>query len=132
MRRLSRDPATIPVLKKLRAVVRTLRPGLKIIVPAQTVCNYLTRAARNFSSELSEGDASGTWVRFTPIEHAAETLSSATPAEGLHVNPYPIAGQDGECETGAEPFVPGTQIGNPPGKQVALDPTRPPEGVPAP
>jgi hypothetical protein len=130
--RLSRDPATLPVLKKLRAAVRSLRPGLKIIVPAQTVCNYLSRASRNFASELSEGDGSGTWVRFTPINHLEEAVTSDRPIEGLHVNPYPIAGQDGECETGAEPFLPGTQIGNPPGKQVALDPTSPPAGVSAP
>jgi virulence factor Mce-like protein len=132
VRRLSRDPATLPVLKKLRAVVKSLAPGLKIIVPAQTVCNYISRAARNFSSELSEGDGSGTWVRFTPIERMSETLTTARPADGLHVNPYPIAGQDGECETGAEPYLPGTQIGNPPGKQVALSPTSPPPGLSAP
>jgi virulence factor Mce-like protein len=129
VRRLSRDPATLPVLKKLRAAVRSLKPGLKIIVPAQTVCNYLSRASRNFSSELSEGDASGTWVRFTPLDRIEEAVTTERPTEGLHVNPYPVAGRDGECETGAEPFVPGTQIGNAPGKQVALDPTSPPPGV---
>jgi virulence factor Mce-like protein len=132
VRRLSRDPATLPVLEKLRAAVRSVRPSLKIIVPAQTVCNYISRGARNFSSELSEGDASGTWVRFSPIDRVEEAVTTDRLTEGIHVNPYPVAGRDGECETGAEPFVPGTQVGNPPGKQVALDPTTPPPGVSAP
>lgn len=129
VRRLARDPATLPVLTKLRAVVRTLAPGLKIIVPAQTVCNYISRAARNFAGELSEGDASGNWVRFTPIERMDEVLTQDRPAPTLHVNQYPIAGAGGECETGVEPFSPGQRFGNPPGRQVGLDPTRPPEGV---
>ena len=132
VRRLSRDPATLPVLRKLRAAVRSLRPALEIVVPAQTVCNYLTLAARNFSSDLSDGDASGTWVRFAPVQRPEEAFTSDRPVEGLHVNPYPIAGQNGECEAGAEPFVPGTQIGNPPGFQTAIEKTGPYPGVPAP
>jgi ABC-type transporter Mla subunit MlaD len=132
VRRLSRDPATRPVLQKLRATVRSLRPGLKIIVPAQAVCNYLTLAARHFASDVSDGDASGTWVRFAPLLRFEEAFTSDTPADGIHVNPYPIAGQNGECEAGAEPFVPGTHIGNPPGFQSAIDKTGPYPGVPAP
>ena len=129
VRRLARDPATIPVLKKLRHAVRSLRPSVKIIVPAQTVCNYISTAARNFSSELSEGDASGTWVRFSPVNRPEEALTSDHPVEGLHVNPYPIAGPNGECEAGAEPFTPGTHIGNPPGIQTGIDHTSPPPGL---
>ena len=131
VRRLSRDPATLPVLTKLRAAVRSLAPALKIVVPAQTVCNYLSRAARNFASELSEGDGSGNWVRFTPIERADEVLTQDRPAPTLHVNQYPNAGRNGECETGVEPFLPGQHFGNPPGHQLGLDPTSPPAGVTA-
>jgi hypothetical protein len=129
--RLSRDPATVTTLRKLRLLVRSLRPTVNFAAPAQTVCNYLTLAARNFSSHLSEGDASGTWVRFTPVgERESEQGTSAEPVEGLHVNPYAHAGQNGECEAGNEPFLPGTRIGNPPGNQGSgTEKTRPPAGV---
>ena len=132
VRKLARDPATLPVLRKLRLVIKALRPGLEIVVPAQTVCNYLSLGLRNFASDISEGDASGNWVRFTPVQRIEEALTSDKPVEGIHVNPYPIAGPGGECEAGAEPFLPGTQIGNPAGKQVGIERTSPPPGVPAP
>jgi virulence factor Mce-like protein len=131
--RLARDPATSETLTKLGLTVGSLRPTVRFIAPAQTVCNYLGLAGRNFSSAISEGDASGTWLRTLLIERRSpEQLPSATPVDGLHVNPYAATGQSGECEAGNEPFLPGTRIGPVPGDQGRTEPTAPPEGVPAP
>jgi hypothetical protein len=46
------------------------------------------------------------------------------------VNTYPHTGQNGECEAGNEPYLPGQRIGNVPGDQggVTQD-TAPPAGV---
>jgi hypothetical protein len=67
---------------------------------------------------LSEGDAGGNWLRMIPVFEQDEMFPADGPAPGLHVNPYPR--QDAtECEAGNEPYVPGTQIGNPAGRQEA-------------
>jgi hypothetical protein len=105
---------------------------VRFAAPAQTVCNYLALSSRNFASDLSEGDSGGTWVRFGPVggREREEVMPHDRPAEGLHFNPYPHAGQNGECEAGNEPFQPGTRIGNPPGNQGSrTEITRPPAGV---
>lgn len=125
--RLARDPATLPALRQLRHLARSTRPVLNLLAPAQTVCNYVSLATRNFASELSEGDASGTWVRFAPLPNR---MSESFPADGpppdLHINPYGHAGENGECEAGNEPFLPGQRIGSVPGNQGGTESTRPP------
>lgn len=130
--RLARDPASTETLEKLTLALRSLRPTLRHVAPAQTVCNYLGLLTRNFSSAFSEGDASGTWMRTIAINRVGEQLPSARPADGLHVNPYASTGQDGECEAGNEPFRPGTTIGPVPGDQGRTEATSPPAGVPLP
>jgi phospholipid/cholesterol/gamma-HCH transport system substrate-binding protein len=130
VRRLSRDPATLPTLRKLRTAVNHSRPTLRFLAPLQTVCNYLGLSTRNFSSTLSEGDQSGTWARFVPVIKPSEAFPSATILPGLHANPYGHTGQNGECEPGNEPYLPGTQIGNPPGRQAGTEDTAPPAEVP--
>ena len=129
--RLSRDPATIPTLVKLRTAVRSLRPTLEHLAPVQTLCNYLGLAGRNMPSTIAQGDPSGTGLRtLLVLGRTDETLSQAEPTPGLHVNPYAHTGQNGECEAGNEPYLPGTQIGNVPGDQgSATEDTNPPQGV---
>jgi hypothetical protein len=112
-------------------VLDSLQPTLETLAPAQIQCNYLGLWARNIPNTISEGDSSGTWFRTLVVaDKTNETLSSAEPAPDLHVNMYPDAGQNGECEAGNEPWLPGQQIGNVPGDQGATtEPTRPPDGV---
>ncbi|MFL5868534.1 MAG: MlaD family protein [Thermoleophilaceae bacterium] len=128
--RLSRDPATVPTLRQLRHLSRSSRPVLNLLAPAQLVCNYVSLASRNFASELSEGDSAGTWVRFTPIlNRNVEAQPAGHAAPDLHINPYGHAGDDGECEAGNEPYLPGQRVGPVPGNQGGTESTSPPPGV---
>jgi ABC-type transporter Mla subunit MlaD len=129
--RLSRDPATKPTLEKLRLAVLSLRPALEYTAPAQTLCNYIGLAARNMPSTISQGDESGTGLRtLLVLTRLEESFTAAEPVPGLHVNPYAHTGQNGECEAGNEPFLPGTRIGNVPGDQGSVtQDTNPPPGV---
>ncbi|HEV7363116.1 MAG TPA: MCE family protein, partial [Solirubrobacteraceae bacterium] len=127
---LVRDPATDGSVRRLTDVVGSLAPTLRFLNPFQVRCNYLALWTRNASSAVSEGDANGTWFRFIPIVQTPETLQSATPAPALHANVYPHTGQNGECEAGNEPYLPGQQIGNVPGQQAgSTELTGPPQGV---
>ena len=120
-------------LNDLTVTVKTLRPTLHFLAPAQTQCNYIANWFRNVSDLLTVGDSSGTTQRFiiiaTPQGPNNEGGPSTAPADGpttdnhLHVNPYPNTaspGQPKECEAGNEIYTPGvTQIGNVPGVQSA-------------
>jgi ABC-type transporter Mla subunit MlaD len=108
-----------------------LRPGIRFIGPAQTVCNYLTLTFGNLASIFSDGNGSANWAGAIALEGAdgpnAETRPSSAPANGpernnhLHSNPYPNTaspGQPPECEAGNVRYEPGvTRIGNVPGNQ---------------
>ncbi len=133
------DPLVPRGVDGLTDVVRTLRPTLDYLAPAQTVCNYVTLWFRNVSSLLSEGDRNGTWQRFiivaTPQGENNEGGPASAPANGpnvenhLHTNPYPNTaspGQPRECEAANEPYARGrTVIGNTPGaQQLATERTR--------
>jgi virulence factor Mce-like protein len=127
------DPQVPLGLHAATDIVRTLRPTLEFLAPAQLQCNYITLWFRNVSSLLSEGDRNGTWQRFiivaTPQGPNSEGGPSSAPANGpnvdnhLHANPYPntaAPGQPKECEAGNEPYARGrTVIGNVPGRQPA-------------
>jgi virulence factor Mce-like protein len=127
------DPRTELGVDALSDVVRTLRPTLAHLAPAQLQCNYVTLWFRNVSSLLSEGDKNGTWQRFiiiaTPQGPNNEGGPSSAPADGptvenhLHTNPYPNTAspkQPKECEAGNEPYASGkTVIGNVSGTQQA-------------
>jgi len=128
---LTEDPATSETLERLLAVLVSAKPTVEFLAPVQLRCNYIGLWTRNVPNTISEGDASGTWFRTLVIaDKADEALSSAEPAPDLHVNPYPHAGQNGECETGNEPWLPGRRIGNVPGDQGGrTERTRPPDGV---
>jgi ABC-type transporter Mla subunit MlaD len=128
---LSEDPATVDTLVRLLRVLESAKPTVEFLAPAQIQCNYLGLWTRNVPNTISEGDASGTWFRTLVVaDKLDEALSSAEPAPDLHVNPYPHAGDNGECEAGNEPWLPGQRIGNVPGDQGgATEPTRPPDGA---
>jgi hypothetical protein len=116
----------------------SLKPTLRFLVPAQTVCNYATLWFRNAASLLSDGDSNGTWQRFMVV--AAPTLRGSNvfgpnneglPSSGLangpqvenhtHMTPYPntaAPGQDRECQAGNERYLRGqTVVGNQSGNQ---------------
>ena len=128
---LSEDPATVDTLERLLGVLVSAKPTVEFLAPVQVRCNYLGLYARNVSNTISEGDESGTWFRTLVIaDKTDEALSSAEPAPDLHANVYPHTGQNGECEAGREPWLPGLRIGNVPGDQgSSTEPTRPPPGV---
>jgi virulence factor Mce-like protein len=135
----SDDPLARQGIDQLTRIASSLRPTLRFLTPAQTVCNYATLWFRNAASLLSDGDPNGTWQRFqtvgAPVDTTTQELGgpnnesgpSSGPADGparfnhLHFNPYPntaAPGQTRECEAGNERFIPGkTVIGNVPGNQ---------------
>ncbi|HEX5762222.1 MAG TPA: MlaD family protein [Solirubrobacterales bacterium] len=106
---------------------KLLGPAMRFIAPAQTRCNYLTLAFRNFASVASGSNGVGNWLNVVGFEAPdgpnAESLPSSAPASGkgknnLHVNPYPrtaAPGQGGVCEAGNERYSVGeTVIGRAP------------------
>ena len=90
---------------------------MRAVAPAQLDCNAASLWMRNMSSAFSEGDASGSWIRMVPIFDSAQSFKQGQPAGDLHYNPYPNENAS-ECEAGNEPYAPGQQIGNPPGRQA--------------
>jgi len=127
------EPLVRPGIQRLNDTVESLRPTLRFLTPAQTVCNYATLWFRNVSSLLSVGDQNGTWQRFiiiaSPLGPNNEGGPSSAPANDgsvdignfLHANNYPntaAPGQTRECEAGNEVYHVGEQvIGNVPGNQ---------------
>jgi ABC-type transporter Mla subunit MlaD len=106
---------------------RVLGPPIRFITPAQTKCNYLTLAFRNFASVASGSNGVGNWFNVVGFEAPdgpnAESLPSSAPANGkgknhLHFNPYPrtaAPGQGDVCEAGNERYAVGqTVIGRAP------------------
>ena len=133
LKNFTEEPLVRPGIERLDDTVESLRPTLRFLTPAQTVCNYATLWFRNISSLLSVGDQNGTWQRFiiiaTPQGPNNEGGPSSRPADGggtdpgnfLHANNYPntaAPGQTRECEAGNEVYHVGRQvIGNVPGNQ---------------
>jgi virulence factor Mce-like protein len=130
---LSADPVTVRVLERLLKVLRSAKPTVEYVVPAQVQCNYVGLWTRNVSETISEGDDSGTWFRTLVVAGVDEFMATAEPSETLHVNPYPhtaAPGHGDECEAGNEPYLDGQRIGNVPGDQGATtEDTKPPAGV---
>ena len=108
----------------------SLRPTLRFLVPAQTVCNYATLWFRNAASLLSDGDPNGTWQRFmvvaAPTKRGSDVYgvnNEGFPSSGLangpqtenhaHLTPYPntaAPGQEQECQAGNERYAQGQTI----------------------
>ncbi|UTI66190.1 MlaD family protein [Paraconexibacter antarcticus] len=117
--RLSAEPATAGALRRLTDVVAPLKPVLESVNPMQIRCNYLALWLRNVPDILSQGDAFGTWFRFTVVARLDEMVGQrAKPSPDLHVDPQPDVGINGECEMGNERYEPGRQVIGPvPGRQ---------------
>ena len=120
-------------LARIANTMRTLRPTLSFLTPAQSTCNYGTLFFRNIASMTSESDAVGSMLNIgpmaLPLTAGSEGGPSAVPANGppappvgngvtvsqrdlltdsyLHSNPYPntaAPGQPVECEAGNEGY----------------------------
>ena len=134
----SDDPMVRAGIDRLTRISASLRPTLRFLTPAQTVCNYGTLWFRNAASLLSDGDSNGTWQRFmvvaAPTQRSSDIFgpnNEGLPSSGLangpqvenhaHLNMYPntaAPGQERECEAGNEPYARGqTVAGNVPGNQ---------------
>ena len=131
--KVASDPALPDGLRRLLTTVQIAGPLVSYLAPAQLKCNYIGLYWRNISSALSEGDASGNWLRTVSMGTADESRPHANPAPWLHENPYPntsAPGQTQECEAGNEPYDPHMQLGNPPGNQgQSTELTYPPPDV---
>jgi virulence factor Mce-like protein len=113
-------------LRQLTPTVTSLGASLTLLTPAQVVCNTAGIWARNIDSSLSQGDASGGWFRGLLMLNDPGLMQVPAPESNLHTNPYPNENAS-ECEAGNEPYLPGRQIGNPPGNQSThVDQTAPP------
>ena len=116
---LSSDPLARSTLSRLRVALTSLLPVLRYVAPLQTTCNYLAVYLRNIASTVSEGDAAGNWLRTLTIANPGQEQYRSSAAPDLHANPYPYTGQNGICETGNEPYKPGTKvIGHAPGAKA--------------
>jgi ABC-type transporter Mla subunit MlaD len=132
-------------LARISNTMRTLKPTLSFLTPAQTTCNYGTLFFRNLASLTSESDRVGSMLSIAPmalpLTAGSEGGPSAVPANGpppppgsspseisllqdsyLHSNPYPntaAPGQPAECEAGNEGYRPGV---NGPNQQAIGNP----------
>jgi virulence factor Mce-like protein len=62
------DDARVPsALNRIGNTVRSLRPTLAFLTPAQTTCNYGTLFFRNLASITSESDAVGSMLAVSPL-----------------------------------------------------------------
>ncbi len=123
---LARDPAAPGAVRKLLATVNSTSNLLDVLAPAQLQCNFLGLYLRNVANLSGDGDLLGTWIPTLGIIEPNHSFQRATPAPNLHANPYPITDFN-ECEAGNQPYLPGQQIGNPPGVQPnRTEETKPP------
>jgi hypothetical protein len=105
---------------------------LASIVPAQVSCNVAGIAVRNLASSISEGAASGPWLRAAPVLDLTlgQELLASRPTFNLHDDVYPVE-TAGQCQAGNEGYAPGQVIGSPPATGATVDDTTPPAGVAA-
>jgi virulence factor Mce-like protein len=134
--KFARDPASTEAVTSLgnhdfatfaTSLFLGLGGVLRYTAPAQLNCNTIGLWARNQSSALSDGDASGSWLTFQPVESIDQQQQRSTPSPDLHFNPYPRLDATA-CEAGNERYTGGQSIGHPAatnGKNVE-ETTRPP------
>jgi phospholipid/cholesterol/gamma-HCH transport system substrate-binding protein len=126
--RLVDSPHTTTTLRHLTATVDALGQALAVYNPAQIQCNVLGLWTRNVPAINAEGDDVGPWLSVQLVTHPQQSFQQSTPSADLHTNPMPHENTT-ECESGNEPFLPGQQIGNPPGSQSnTTQSTAPPAG----
>jgi virulence factor Mce-like protein len=98
---------------------------------AQLACNVEGSWAQNFggpNNPLSEGDATGSWLRSSLVLDTGTLLQSPSPADNLHMNFYPNE-TAGNCTAGNEQYSPGQNIGQPRAFANVVPQTSPPPGV---
>jgi virulence factor Mce-like protein len=134
---LAKDPASSQTFKTLgssdlatfgSSAFVGLGAILKTVASAQFACNVTGTWLRNFASTISEGDASGTWVRFASIIDVPQTFLAAKPSADLHENVYPVE-DSSACQAGNYGYSPGQAINNPGATGKSVDATAPPTGV---
>jgi virulence factor Mce-like protein len=103
---------------------------LKSAEAGQARCNIEVPWLLNFSSALGEGDPTGAWLRTYEIFDPAELFPAARTSPTLHDNFYPRE-NGADCAAGNEPYLPGRQLGNPPGHFFSYEATSQPPGVAA-
>ncbi|HET9104969.1 MAG TPA: MlaD family protein [Solirubrobacteraceae bacterium] len=101
---------------------------LQTVAGAQFACNVAGIWTRNFASSLSEGNASGAWLRFSPLLDVSQSFAAATPAPDLHLNYYPVEDAS-QCQAGNEVYAGAQRIGPPARTARTVDNTSPPAGV---
>jgi hypothetical protein len=134
---LARDPASTQTFEVLgssdlatfgSSAFIGLGAILRSVAPAQFACNVTGLWVRYFASSLSEGDATGSWLRFAPIIDPAQLFQAGTPAADLHLNYYPKENSS-ECQAGNEAYRGTQRIGDPGPTSAVVDTTSPPPGV---
>ena len=98
------------------------------MAPAQLHCNAAGLWVRNFASALSQGNRSGSWLRFSPLLDGAQTFQASTPASDLHLNYYPTE-SPAQCQAGNEVYTGAQVIGSPARTTTTVENTLPPAGV---
>jgi hypothetical protein len=138
--RLASNPAAIETFKvlgnnDLATFGASAFVGLGAILeagaPAQLGCNAEGIWAQNFGgagNALSQGDASGTWLRLMPVLDTGTLVQASSPAPNLHLNYYPQE-TAGHCTAGNEHYAPGQVIGQPKSFSSTVPKTSPPAGV---
>jgi len=134
---LARDPASTETFKILgsndlgtfgASVFVGLGAILDTVAPAQLSCNVTGLWVNNFASSLSEGDAGGGWLRFSPLFDTNQMLQTGTPSPDLHIDYYPKENSS-ECQAGNEVYSGAQKIGDPGPTSNKVDNTTPPPGV---
>jgi virulence factor Mce-like protein len=114
--RVAKDPAAAGSLRQLIDTVRSLRVTLQTLEPAQVHCNVGGRWAANFGGAFEDANSLGHFLNGQLVADPLQATPSSADTPDLHVNPTPNEDAT-ECEAGNEPYLPGRQLGNPPGKQ---------------
>jgi virulence factor Mce-like protein len=135
---LAKDPAAIGTFKVLGSTDLAtfgssafigLGAILRTVAGEQFACNITALWVRNFASSLTEGDATGAWLRFAPIITTTQLFQTGTPSPDLHLNYYPKADLTNGCQAGNEVYRGGQLIGDPGPTSTVVDNTAPPAGV---
>jgi virulence factor Mce-like protein len=101
---------------------------LKAAAGGQSKCNLEVPWLLNFSSAISEGDASGAWLRAMIVFDTNELIASGKQSPTLHDNFYPHETPT-DCEAGNEGYQGTRLVGNVSGNQSGFEASAPPPGV---
>jgi virulence factor Mce-like protein len=134
---LAKDPAATETFKVLgtndlgtfgSSAFVGLGAILDTVANAQLSCNVVGLWVRAFASALSEGDSSGSWLRFSPVLDTTELLQASSPSSDFHIDSYPQEDSSG-CGGANDVYSGATAINNPGKVSTTVDATSPPPGV---